>query len=1046
MKLKKILCCLLMPALLLTACSSPDKDNNSSEVSADNSQRNESTESEVSEDPSSDEESEASKTPQDAVYRTVISIGKPYTGPQAVDSYPDTYGSELTDGLYAESDLGYSDPRWSDYGRPDPVSFIIDLGEVTEKIYAFEISFFHDWGPGIGVPQSVFVQWSNDGEKWDGSATIPTPSEPNVGSNKSTRVMKKYLSARYIRFSMSHSSANLFLDELSVIADVPPAEESSAISELVKEAYNSDSYDYTSAVSSLATGTPDYAKPCTAIATGCKYTFSRPAGAKFPDNIGKLTDGLPLGSVYESGNYVGFDGDDKLDITVALSKSEKDLSRFEVSMYANATLGIILPAYVDIFASSDSNTFTKIGRMYAPTYSVEGAITYTLSLQSTIEAKYVRFSFPEQSKKSLLIEELGIFAYRDAKADAFVSFYKEEAISKVEREVLFNANDSDYNDRINLIAGLGQKIYSYCPLAAGTYGNTPESSRILTDGKRASRASYTDSAFFKFGSGEGRDVIYDFGATASVDGFSLSFLIETPVGINSISTVLFYLSDDGINWYAVKSAALPSTENTEFLRFDYELDRTYKARFARFSFRVWPNAYCDELEVWGTKNASKASPLASTGIEPYPLNKGKYTERDKHLGGANDIVLLPNYSAADEKAGKPDTGYSVDELMPYVAYLDRDGKIIDTMFDGVLFCPTGSALNGGHFYADATMAEIEDMIVKTFLKGRDIDALETAVGTVKKTLGDIDDYKVKIYIPICYPGKGVVFGDLDGDGVADTLNTADDRVRALKWQADFILKCLSENTYENVVFAGFYWQNESMNPDDDEQYIVSSITSYAKSLGYEMFWIPYYKAAGFDQWQIYGFNLACMQPNYAFSTSVPEAQLDYCATITKRLGMCVEMELMEATLTDKTYFDKYMSYLKSGVKHGYMNDTVHIYYQSIDVYATACCAESDLARLVYTYTYDFIKGNLQLVPEKDDDSSISVKANTQYASTLNKTSTDAVAYRIIASPEHGTITLTPDGRYTYYPQNGFNGSDSFTYSVSNHLGESAPVTVTVSVN
>ena len=167
----------------------------------------------------------------------------------------------------------------------------------------------------------------------------------------------------------------------------------------------------------------------------------------------------------------------------------------------------------------------------------------------------------------------------------------------------------------------------------------------------------------------------------------------------------------------------------------YKLDETYKARFARFSFRVWPNAYCDELEVWGTKKVDGSSvPLSASGIEPRPLDAGGYAERDTALGGANDIVLVPNYSAADEREGRADAGYQLAEILPYAAYLDREGGIVDTMFDGFLFCPTGTGLDGGHFYDDASLAEIRDMHEKTFAAGPDVPPLDEAVGLTKPAL------------------------------------------------------------------------------------------------------------------------------------------------------------------------------------------------------------------------------------------------------------------------------------------------------------------------
>ena len=128
-----------------------------------------------------------------------------------------------------------------------------------------------------------------------------------------------------------------------------------------------------------------------------------------------------------------------------------------------------------------------------------------------------------------------------------------------------------------------------------------------------------------------------------------------------------------------------------------------------------------------------------------------------------------------------------------------------------------------------------------------------------------------------------------------------------------------------------------------------------------------------------------------------------------------------------------------------MTETVHIYYQDILAYYNACYAKDDMARLVYTYTYDFIKGRLNTAPEREPDSRLSAEAGKPLSGTLNESASTARTYRIETSPANGSVTLTPDGKFTYYPQNGFTGADSFTYVISNHLGESTATTVTVSV-
>ena len=94
MKAKSLFCLLLALLLGLMACT-PAADESSATESPDGS--------EPAVESSAPEES-GSEEPFEPAYSTVVSRGKPYTGPTAVDSYPDTYGSELTDGLYAEGD------------------------------------------------------------------------------------------------------------------------------------------------------------------------------------------------------------------------------------------------------------------------------------------------------------------------------------------------------------------------------------------------------------------------------------------------------------------------------------------------------------------------------------------------------------------------------------------------------------------------------------------------------------------------------------------------------------------------------------------------------------------------------------------------------------------------------------------------------------------------------------------------------------------------------------------------------------------------------
>jgi VCBS repeat-containing protein len=53
---------------------------------------------------------------------------------------------------------------------------------------------------------------------------------------------------------------------------------------------------------------------------------------------------------------------------------------------------------------------------------------------------------------------------------------------------------------------------------------------------------------------------------------------------------------------------------------------------------------------------------------------------------------------------------------------------------------------------------------------------------------------------------------------------------------------------------------------------------------------------------------------------------------------------------------------------------------------------------------------------------------------------------VVTGPGHGTLTLNGDGSFTYTPATNYNGTDSFTYRVSDGTLQSDPATVTITVN
>lgn len=58
---------------------------------------------------------------------------------------------------------------------------------------------------------------------------------------------------------------------------------------------------------------------------------------------------------------------------------------------------------------------------------------------------------------------------------------------------------------------------------------------------------------------------------------------------------------------------------------------------------------------------------------------------------------------------------------------------------------------------------------------------------------------------------------------------------------------------------------------------------------------------------------------------------------------------------------------------------------------------------------------------------------------------DALTATGATQPEHGSVTLAANGSFTYTPDAGFSGTDTFTYKASDGTAESAPATVTITV-
>src|SRR5262249_28998314 len=59
---------------------------------------------------------------------------------------------------------------------------------------------------------------------------------------------------------------------------------------------------------------------------------------------------------------------------------------------------------------------------------------------------------------------------------------------------------------------------------------------------------------------------------------------------------------------------------------------------------------------------------------------------------------------------------------------------------------------------------------------------------------------------------------------------------------------------------------------------------------------------------------------------------------------------------------------------------------------------------------------------------------------------DPLTLSVVDQPLHGSLTLNPDGSFTYTPAADFNGSDSFTYRLDDGQATSNAATAAITVN
>jgi len=509
-----------------------------------------------------------------------------------------------------------------------------------------------------------------------------------------------------------------------------------------------------------------------------------------------------------------------------------------------------------------------------------------------------------------------------------MSWYREFEMETIDRPPV---NPAPVWKELDLLAGLpiyGINVHGVLEEQYRTeYFNTPDSSMLLTDGRSAEKPHYLDKEYFHITRGVGRTIIFKLPYLSAVSRASISMLREDDVAVRLPRAVDVLVSANGTDWQCVcRERGIACAEEPADVVRELKFDGIYKAVYIAFRLETVGHIWIDRLQAFGTEYfpAEAVMPVPdgeSTGAEINYVNK--YPAYDDFFGVHN--VLLSYNCCVPEKVGANHAGLTDEEqYLPYVAYI-KDGKITDTLFDAYLFLPysnyTYSKLykcaEGWRYYIDNVFAE-----------GYNLDALEKTVDRVAKELNR-PDLKVTVFFSVLhtnvrYGDHPEKFGDLDGDGIDEDMTTLEARRSAIKWCIDEQIARYKAASCRRCELKAFYWFEEAINYSDlYETELLAFARDYLHSLGYKLFWIPYFQACGFQDWKENGFDIACMQPNFAFNKTIPDERLYENAAVTRQLGMCVEMEIGGF---DAYHVDRFRKYMDCGAETGYM-DSIKMYYQ-----------------------------------------------------------------------------------------------------------------------
>ncbi|OGD19020.1 MAG: hypothetical protein A2W03_13440 [Candidatus Aminicenantes bacterium RBG_16_63_16] len=280
----------------------------------------------------------------------------------------------------------------------------------------------------------------------------------------------------------------------------------------------------------------------------------------------------------------------------------------------------------------------------------------------------------------------------------------------------------------------------------------------------------------------------------------------------------------------------------------------------------------------------------------------------------------------------------------YLAYVDKDGRPRDRLFDGFLFLAINAPSKRNFWDGKAGAADWDWWLERIFEPGRQLDALEGDARALESRLGPAAPRKVIISIP-----RPPV--DADAAGQEAVVK-------------DFVDRCVrrfGDKAYRRVALDGFYWFHEGV--DGTNAGLVNSLSQDLRSRGLRLYWIPYdvghENRAHLLKWRMGSlrFDGVWLQPNYFWAErneKYAAQDLDDTVSFARSMSAQVEVEFDRGAYSTGWKLGRYNHYLISADVYGYRNGPL-MYYDGYLGYIKCGQSRNPVQRAVYDDLYWFTR-------------------------------------------------------------------------------------------